>query len=285
MKNTADYHQLNFMKQVRQYILAASVLSFSVAACEKYESPVQSNNFSASELVAKANNKLQQFKAFGTAEDIAPVLDQYRAAIGGALNNAPGAVGGRREINWDGVPAEFTNNDLFPGNFFAQTDPALPNGRKRGITFLNMSGFRISNNNFADIDASYANEFAAFSPSKTFMPSHSNFTEVQFKVPGTNNRAYVESFGVVFSDIEKGNSTTIELFDDNYESIGVFMAHPQTGKGKFSFLAIRIPGARIAKVVIKSGEVPLGDKDISAGGMFDVVVMDDFIYDEPKALD
>jgi hypothetical protein len=271
------------MKQLKQTILAASVLSFSLVACEKYESPVQPGN-NTSVVVAKTTNKPEIFRAFGTAADITVGLDQYRAAIGGALNTAPGAIGGRREVNWDGIPTDLTNNDLFPGNFFAQIDPALPNGRKRGITFLNFSGFRISNNNFADIDPSYADEFATFSPSRTFMPAGSNFTEVQFKVPGTNTAAYVESFGVIFSDVEKGNSATIELFDDNYESIGVFMAHPQTGKGKFSFLAIRIPGAKIAKVVIKSGEVPLGDKDISAGGMYDLVTMDDFIYDEPKAL-
>jgi hypothetical protein len=273
------------MKQFKQTLLAATVLSFSFAACEKYESPVVANKSNSLEFAAKANSKPEVFKAFGTAADITVGLDQFRSAIGGNLNTAPGAVGGRREVNWDGVPAEFTNNNLFPGNFFAQIDPALPNGRKRGITFLNFSGFRISNNNFADIDPGYAHEFATFSPSRTFMPAYSNFTEVQFKVPGTNTTAYVESFGVVFSDIEKGSSTTIELFDDNYESLGVFMAHPQTGKGKFSFLGVRIPGVKIAKVVIKSGEVPLGDKDISAGGMYDVVVMDDFIYDEPRAID
>lgn len=267
------------MKQFKQTLLAASALTFSFAACEKYESPVVANKNSSVEFAARTNSKPQIFKAFGTTADITIGLDQFRTAIGSDLNTAPGAVGGRREINWDGVPADFTNNNLFPGNFFAQIDPALPNSRKRGITFLNFSGFRVSNNNFADIDPSYADEFASFSPSRTFMPAHSNFTEVQFKVPGTNTTAYVESFGVVFSDIEKGSSTTIELFDDNYESIGVFMAHPQTGKGKFSFLGVRIPGVKIAKVVIKSGEVPLGDKDISAGGMYD------FIYSEPKALD
>ncbi len=48
--------------------------------------------------------------------------------------------GGRREINWDGVPAAFTNNDLFPGNFFNVNSP-------RGVLFTtDGSGFRISNN-------------------------------------------------------------------------------------------------------------------------------------------
>ena len=235
------------------------------------------------EIAARKNMKV--FKSWGDSSDIVEQLDAFRAEIGAVLNTAPGAAGGRREINWDGVPAAFTNNNLFPGNFFAAVDPSLPNGRKRGITFLNFNGFRISDNNFADIDPSYAEEFKAFSLNKTFMSVYSNFTEVQFKVPGTNTQAYVEGFGVIFTDVEGGNSATIELFNENFESLGIFMAHPQTGRGKFSFLGIKLPGVKIARVVIKSGEVPLGDKDISNGGKYDLVVMDDFLYSEPIALD
>lgn len=270
------------MKIAFNYILATSVFAVSFAACQKYNEPASETT--AMKMTAKQKMIPEVYKGYGSAEDLTKSLTMFRNDIGGALNTAPGAVGGRREINWDGVPADLTNSNFFPGNFFAQIDPALPNGRKRGITFLNFSGFRISDNNFADIVPSYADEFASFSPSKTFMPVYSNYTEVQFKVPGTSIRAYVESFGVVFSDVDKGSSTTIELFDDSDESLGVFMAHPQTGKGKFSFLGVRLPGVRIAKVVIKSGETPLGDNDMSAGGMYDVVVMDDFIYSEPKAL-
>lgn len=275
---------------VKPYLtLATAVLLLS--ACKKEGSynqnqPVaaeKSNKEAMQEMPGKKNVKI--FKSWGDSSDIVEQLDAFRAEIGAVLNTTPGATGGRREINWDGVPATFTNNNLFPGNFFAAVDPALPGGRKRGITFLGPFGFRVSDNNFADIDATYAEEFRSFSPNKTFMPVYSNFTEIQFKVPGTNFQAYVEGFGVIFSDVESGNSASVELFDDNFESLGVFMAHPQTGRGKFSFLGVKLPGVKIAKVVIKSGEAPLGDKDISSGGKYDLVVMDDFIYSEPVALD
>lgn len=260
------------MNKFQKHIAAAAVLTFSLVACKKYDSP------------ADGNLKANIYKENGTAENLTSALTSFRNAIGSTLNSAPGAAGGRREINWDGIPDALTNNNTFPGNFFAQTDSLLPNGRKRGATFLNFSGFRISNNNFADIEASYEVEFAAFSPARTFMPVHSNFTEVQFKVPGTNTTAFVESFGVIFSDVDKAGAATIELFDEDGESLGVFAAKAQAGSGKFSFLGVHIPGAKITKVVIKSGETPLGDKDVSAGGLYDVVIMDDFIYDEPKKL-
>jgi hypothetical protein len=260
------------MKNFKRHIAALAVITCSFVACKKYDNP------------AGGNIKANVYKELGTSDDLTAVLTSFRNAIGSTLNTAPGAEGGRREINWDGVPDGFTNNNLFPGNFFAQIDSLLPNGRKRGATFLNFDGFRISNNNFADIEPSYEVEFAAFSPSRTFMPVHSNFTEVQFKVPGTNTKAFVESFGVIFSDVDKAGAASIELFDEKGESLGVFAAKAQTGSGKFSFLGVHVPGVKITKVVIKSGETPLGDKDISAGGIYDAVIMDDFIYDEPKKL-
>src|SRR3954470_18806566 len=53
--------------------------------------------------------------------DIAPAVGQFRSLLGGGAPNpnvAGEAAGGRREINWDGVPAALTDNDLFPANFF-----------------------------------------------------------------------------------------------------------------------------------------------------------------------
>ncbi|HOY40548.1 MAG TPA: hypothetical protein PLX60_01725, partial [Chitinophagales bacterium] len=73
--------------------------------------------------------------ASGDSLSIVPVLNQFRSLLGDSLNTAPGKVGGRREINWDAVPATFQDNNNFPSDFFAQTDAALPNGRKRGAVF------------------------------------------------------------------------------------------------------------------------------------------------------
>src|SRR5262245_502234 len=52
--------------------------------------------------------------------DIAGNVAAFRALLGDPNNAAaPGQQAqGRREVNWDGVPAEFTNTDDFPNDFF-----------------------------------------------------------------------------------------------------------------------------------------------------------------------
>src|SRR5207244_9553953 len=56
----------------------------------------------------------------GDSLTVADTLNTFRAALGGSLNapNSPPTDSGRREINWDGVPAALTNVDNFPVTFF-----------------------------------------------------------------------------------------------------------------------------------------------------------------------
>src|SRR5204862_4714067 len=60
------------------------------------------------------------FETLGDSVSIAAKLTEFRAALGGGLNapNSPPADSGRREINWDGVPAALTDVDTFPAGFF-----------------------------------------------------------------------------------------------------------------------------------------------------------------------
>src|SRR5258705_13782716 len=49
---------------------------------------------------------------FTGAGDIRPGVNAFRDALGALNANAPGSqAGGRREINWDAVPAQFTNTN------------------------------------------------------------------------------------------------------------------------------------------------------------------------------
>ncbi|MBC7902799.1 MAG: hypothetical protein H7Y27_05225 [Gemmatimonadaceae bacterium] len=221
--------------------------------------------------------------AAGDSAGIVAKLNEFRTLAGDPNNGAPGATGGRREVNWDGVPPQFNNNNAFPFNFFGETDAALPNGRKRGLILLNTGNpFRVDSTDFSEIDASYATQFEPFTRKRLFITAGSTVTEVTFKVPGTNTNATVNSFACIFSDVDDANSTSIQYFSGN-KLLGSFKA-PVQSQG-FSLLGVKFPNDKITLVKIISGNAPLaaGVKDISNGGTKDLVTMDDFLYDEPKA--
>jgi hypothetical protein len=222
--------------------------------------------------------------AAGDSAGITAVLAEFRALAGAVVNTAPGATDGRREINWDGVPANVTNTNNFPFDFFGASDPALPNGRKRGlITTPTGTSFRVDSTDFKDIDPSYAGQFEAFSRKRLFAYLGNNVTNVTFNVPGTTTPASTKSFAVIFSDVDIANATTVEYFNDT-KSLGVFKATP-AAQG-FSLVGVSFPEEKITRVKITSGNglLATGVKDITSGGTKDLVVMDDFIYSEPKAL-
>src|SRR5207248_31730 len=103
-------------------------------------------------------------------------LAKYRAALGGSLNapNSAPADSGRREINWDGVPAALTNVDTFPATFFNVNS-------KRGVLMSTPgTGLRVDSSAFASTNAGLADQFKAFSPKKLFMAVGSNQVEVDF---------------------------------------------------------------------------------------------------------
>ena len=130
----------------------------------------------------------------GGAADVAfnGVINSFRTDLGGGLN-APGACSptpcttGRREINWDAVPATASSPNAFPGNFFNGTTGVQPAGRIRGATFSTPgTGFRVSATDFSG-EATFGNpgdEFDAFSPARMFASLGSNITDVRFSVPG-----------------------------------------------------------------------------------------------------
>jgi hypothetical protein len=215
--------------------------------------------------------------------DISTQLDAFRAVLGAQLNNAPGQTEGRREVNWDGVPDAFTNVDTFPGDFFGNSDPEGPNGRKRGLILATGgNGFRVSDNDFTDLDATYDGQFDDFSPARTFIPTGSAVQDVTFRVPGETTEAVIHGMGIVFSDVDEEGSTTMEFYNGN-ESLGRFEA-PVNPDGGFSFLGVFFQDVDVTRVRVISGASSLGANvlDVSDGGSVDLVVMDDFLYDEPR---
>lgn len=225
------------------------------------------------------------FSAAGDSVSIVAKLNELRVVLGDPLNTTPNQTTGRREVNWDGVPATASNNNPFPFDFFNNTDPTGPNGRKRGLLYSNTgSAFRVDSTDFSEIEPSYAAQFEVFSKKRLFAYIGSNVSEVTFKVPGTNTDATVKGFGVIFSDVDDASSTFIEFFNGS-KSLGIFKAPSASGAGKFSLLGVHFPTEKItrAKITAGNGLLAKGIKDLTDGGGKDLVVMDDFLYSEPVA--
>lgn len=216
--------------------------------------------------------------------DITNAVTDFRNLLG-TLNNAPGATSGRREINWDGVP-DSLNDKVLPLDFFnpvgEHADPLL----QRGLTYDPGKGtFMVSGNCFAQTNSNAASQFSAFSGTKTFANTTAAQWPVGFQKAGSTESASVNSFGAVFSDVDKTNTTSLEFFEGE-KSIGKYFVPPHDNTSSFSFLGVRfLNSERITKIQIThEGFLGEGVQDISEGGNKDLVVLDDFIYSEPIAI-
>jgi hypothetical protein len=201
-------------------------------------------------------------------------VDQFRLNVGDPNNgNAPGPLStGRREINWDGggmatTPAgtpfagfQVIRGALFttPGTGFVQAPPS-----GLATTFSNPT---------------YSTIFQTFSPARLFAVVGSNIMDVTFSVPGPlDGPALTSGFGAVFSDVDLMNTTSLEFFDLNGMSLGIFSV--PTADNGLSFLGVSFGVPIVSRVRIILGNSPLGPNDSS---QMDVVAMDDFIYGEPQ---
>jgi hypothetical protein len=243
---------------------------------------------------AVAGAQLVKSGSGANAAAITPVRDQFRTDLGGGtVAGANGlfsdATGARREINWDGVPAASSAPNNLAANFFNVNSP-------RGAVFATAgTGFQVSGAttdsgagqpaaaDFGNIDASYTATFESFSPQRLFSALGSNIMDVNFFVPGSTVPGLTRGFGVVFSDVDLPNTTSIELFDQANVSLGTFFApNVSTGTEKFSFLGVSYATPVISRVRIANGNVALGAGVLDQNGNpNDLVVMDDFLYGEP----
>lgn len=211
--------------------------------------------------------------------DVSAKVTEFRTLLGEPSNGGtPGEQPtGRREIAWDGAGADpFNNKNDFPADFF----------NNLGAVFATTgTGFRNDSLLFVEVDSSYAAEFSTFTPTKIFSPVGSNVMDVLFHVAGSQTPAVVSGFGVVFTDVDAADETTIELFDEQGQSLGVYAAPARSDAAGLSFVGAAFDEAIVAKVRITTGTGALapGEKDVTAGGQYDLVVMDNFLYGEPKA--
>ena len=229
---------------------------------------------------------------------ITPTVNQFGTDLGTLNGTGPPAPSGRRQIVWDGVPAERQSPAFMPENQF----------RNVGALFSTPGlGFQVSGDDDADgvppapdadpdqveytnLNANYATAFAPFSPERLFAPIGSNVTETRFVVPGTNTPAETNGLGVVFNDVDQQGPTKIEYLEADGDSLGTFTVPATAGDETFSFLGVRYDaGERVALARITTGGAPLAGpaptgNDVTQGGPADIVVMDNFIYGEPQAI-
>ena len=213
---------------------------------------------------------------------IGATVSQFRAILGPANGGIAGEQpAGRREINWDGAAAiPFNNRNDFPADFFNTTV-------KAGAVFTTPgTGFRNDSTLFSEINPDYARQFLFFTAPNLFAPIGSNQLDQSFEVAGQPTPAVVRGFGIVFSDVDLADQTTIQLFRQDGSSLGTYSAPVRSDEGGFSFVGVTFADAIIARVRITLGTGALGAnvEDISAGGTVDVVVVDNLIYSEPRRI-
>ena len=283
------------MKVTNEMIAIVAVIGLcATVACDRRSpvSPDEGHPAGAASTAASAPessnaSERAQPSIFAAACDINAALTGFRTALGTLNPNVPGEVGergGRREVNWDAVPPGFTNTLTFPGDFFNQNFSP----RARGVVFsTDGSGLSVSDNDFRFINQSYDAQFNAFSPIRTFSAIGSAESRVDFFVAGTQTPARSTGFGVVFSDVDQMGSASIKLLGANGNSLGVYLA--PACPGGFSFVGVKFPSEIVAAVEIRSGHGPLGSdaddvSDRDHGPARDLVIMDDFVYGEPRAV-
>ena len=221
-----------------------------------------------------------QATMFVASGNIAAEVDNFRNALGPSNGGTAGEQpAGRREIGWDGAGANpFNNRDDFPAAFFNTNV-------KAGAVFTTSgTGFRNDSTSFSEVNPNYGAEFTAFSPTKIFAPVGSNQLDQLFQVAGQPTPAVVNGFGIVLSDVDVADKTTIELFAQDGSKLGTYAAPVRSDAAGLSFIGVTYTEAIIARVRITLGTGALGANvnDISAGGTLDLVVLDNLIYGEPR---
>lgn len=260
------------MKNLLKQSVGLALLTWTLSSCDK----------NGDHQPTFVNRDVEVTVAAGDSSAIISKVNQFRSHAGLTLNTVPnGSVNGRREINWDGVPADFISPRLFPPNFFNSSDPSAPDARKRGLVYTpNEATLLISDKSFSEIDTAFRRQFVQFSKNKLFSPSGTTTSEIRFMVPGTNTPAYVTSFGLIFSDVDNPDATLVAIYD-GIKLIGI--AKAQTADKKFSFVGLHTHNSKITRVRIISGNSILA-AGVRDGASNDIVVMDDFIYNEPVSV-
>lgn len=247
--------------------LSVLIAATLIVGCSEDKAPVQPQPGPQATVIAASG-------------DIAAKVAEFRTLLGDPANG--GTAGqqpaGRREVNWDGAGARpFNNQNNFPTNFFN-------NNVKAGLITVG-AAFRNDSSAFVELNPNYTNEFKPFTPKVMFSAIGTNVIETLFQVAGATTAAGVSGFGVVLADVDLDNTTSIELYDQDGKSFGRYYAPKRSDANGLSFVGAKYDASIVArvKIICGNGALGAGVNDLTSGGTLDLVVVDNFIYGEPKA--
>lgn len=250
----------------KQYLAIAAIVALAACSGDKVSAPTPVPPGPQATVLTATGN-------------IAAKVDEFRTALGASNGGTAGEqVTGRREINWDGAGANpFDNRNDFPANFFNT------NVKAGAVYTTDGTGFRNDSTDFSEVNATYATQFNFFSANKIFAPVGSNKLDQLFQVAGQPTPAVTRGFGIVFSDVDLADKTTIQLFAQDGSSLGTYSAPVRSDAAGLSFVGVTYDTPIIARVRITLGTGSLGANvnDITSGGTADLVVLDNVIYGEP----
>eukprot|EP01031_Cornospumella_fuschlensis_P008465 gene8465-10428_t len=136
---------------------------------------------------------------------------------------------------------------------------------------------------FANLDASYATSFRAFTEQRLFAAIGGTVIDTTFFVPTSPaTTATVNGFGAVFCDVDLPAESSLEFFGIDGRSLGKFS--PTAANNGISFLGVFFAdGERVARVRLTHGNRALAAGNVDTATL-DVVATDDFMYGEPLPL-
>jgi len=142
----------------------------------------------------------------------------------------------------------FNNRNDFPATFFNVN-------MKSGIVFTpNGTGFRNDSLLFAKINSTHGEEFEAFSQPVNFSAIGSNIINALPQVTGEPTPATITGFGVVFSGVDREKKTSLELFDEFGNSLGVYYAPVRSDANGLSVIGVQDDAAVVARVKVICGD-------------------------------
>lgn len=200
----------------------------------------------------------------GSGASATTASNNFRAAIGGVKNSvAAPQIGGRREINWDGVKLDGT--DVRPSTTVVDANKTVIIGvdrfKSQGTWFADP--YAVSGDGFGSVNPGSTNQFPAFSRRNTFVMQDPNagqfddrFISENFDLAGSTTAAGTPDFGAIFPDVEDASSTSIEYFGGDINGIQVSLgtfAVPPGANGEAQFLGVLFENPIVTDVNLTVG--------------------------------